>query len=226
MNVACVVLTWNVYATGRTELLRTTLDTIRQPGWPVYLIDNGSTDQTADLVRRLGGWRNPGPTLTIGAGMNLAVGAALSTKPDLVVFSNDDMRWRSGWGDQLLAFWQAAPPDIGICGGLLERKVWPWNTPIAAHTIGGVRVLERATCPSGAWTFRRSIWPTMGPIPDQRNDWTDVPVSRLLRALGYRLVCADWAEHLAERQSTWGNRSHDFGEPLDPAWVFGDSTPP
>ena len=223
MKVACAVLTWNVYATGRADLFRATLESIREPGWPVYLIDNGSTDQTADLVRRLGGWRNPGPNLTIGAGVNVAVAAALSSGADLVVFSNDDILWRPGWAEELLAFWNEAPDNVGICGGLLERKVWSWNTPIAGHTWGGVDVLERETVPGGAWTFRSAVWPDLGPIPDENNAWSDVPACHKMRRLGYRLVCADWTDHLAEYQSTWGNGSHAYGEPLNLAqWGLQD----
>ena len=220
MRVACAVLTFNVYTLDRLDGLHTTLRTISEPGWPVFLVDNGSTDQTEDLVRRLGGWRNPGPNRTIGEGMNCAIGAALSVKPDVVVFSNDDMRWHAGWADQLQAFWAEAPEDIAICGGLLERKVWSWNTPIAAHQIGAVRVLERATIPAGAWTFRSSKWLDIGPIPTQDNCWTDVPTCRKLTAAGMRLVCADWADHLAPDRSAWGNRSMEHGEPLDASWGF------
>lgn len=220
MNVACAVLCFNVYTLDRLEEFHTTLRTISEPGFPVFVVDNGSTDPTQDLVARLGGWRNPGPNQTIGEGMNCAIGAALSVKPDLVVFSNDDMRWHPGWAQELLAFWQEAPQDIGICGGLLERKVWTWNTPRATLQVGGVRVLQRDTIPAGAWTFRASQWLDIGPIPSQDNCWTDVPTCHKLTGQGLRLVCADWADHIAADKSAWGNRSMEHGEPLDAEWGF------
>lgn len=221
MNLAVCVLTFNVYQLGRLDEFRTTLRSLAAPGVPVFLIDNGSTDETADLVRRLGGWRNPGPNLTIGAGMNAAVGAALGAKPDVVVFSNDDMRWHDGWADQVRVVWADAPEDIALCGGLIERKTWSWNTPEAAFNIGGVRVLQRKTVPAGAWTFRAQLWPDIGPIPDQDNCWTDVPTSLKLTQNGYRIVCADWADHLCYDRSAWGNHSWDSGEPLDlRSWGF------
>lgn len=215
MKLVVAVLSYNPLTTGRAGMFRRCLESLNV-GVPVIVVDNGSDDDVSpEMFRRLGAMRNQG-LRTIGAGMNFAIGAAVAMRPDVVVFSNDDMEWHPGWADQVESFWSAAPEDIAMCTGLFERRLWSWNRPVRkAEWHGGVQVLERETVPAAGWTFRAGMWPAIRPVPQEDNSWGDVPVCGKLRAAGYRLVGADWASHLGDDVSLWGNKSHLHGEMLD-----------
>lgn len=212
-ELAAGVFTWNVYDNDRLDLLTRTLRSIFVEEVPVFVIDNGSTDGTEDLVVKMKGIRNRGVS-TIGGGMNFTVRAVLTAEPDIVVLSNDDVVWRPGWAQQVRRFWADAPDDVAICAGILEPE-WAWNTIAGVHEIGGQQVLERATVPGGAWTFRAETWKAIEPVPDWSNSESDVPTCRKLTTQGWRLMAADWAVHEGDGRSIWGNPSHTDDEPLD-----------
>lgn len=214
MKLAVGVLCHDVIRHDRVELLRQTCRTLLA-GEPdsFYLIDNGSTDGTDELVTSMGGTVVRDPVSTCGHGMNVVMGVCARSGADVVVFSNDDIRWHEGWGEKVRSFWAEAPDDILICSASLEPE-YPWNTPVAAIVVGGVKALVRHTAPGGTWTFRARDWPLIGPVPEVAGH-DDVPTCRRLRASGFRVAQMDAATHEGEDHSTWGNESRRWARPLD-----------
>lgn len=223
MKVAVGVLTWNQMSTGRHKLFKQTVASlvrdIDKVDLDLFIVDNGSTDGSADYVRSIGGTAVEHPITTCGHGMNVTIRLCAASGADLVVFSNDDIAWRPGALPALVRFWSEAPDDILIAAGLLEDD-FPWNTVRERIEFGGVPGLVRDSAPGGTWTLRARDWPKIGPIPEAAG-WDDVPTCERLRAKGYRVAQLDLADHLGQDASTWGNGSERFGRPLDrAAWGF------
>lgn len=217
MRLAVGILTRNQFVNGRHEVFTATLRslTASHEDIDLYVVDNGSTDETADYVRGLGGTCIADPIHTHGHGANVTIGICAASGADVVVFSNDDVGWHSGALEAVRELWEAAPPDLGIIGGLLE-DCYPWNAISGTIDLAGRRGLVRDTVPAAAWTFRAATWADMKPLPESAG-WDDVPTCHRLNRKGYRLAQFDLAAHLGEGLSTWGNDSARHGTPLDRA---------
>lgn len=202
MRIAAGVFTWNPRRNRRVGLLRDVLESLREAD-RVFLVDNGSDDGSADLIRRMGGYINEGRVTTCGAGMNLT-GRILAEHgdADLFVLSNDDVVWHDGWAARLRDVWKQIPDDVVIVSGLLQAE-YPWNT---ARGVEGP-VLIRDTVCGGAWTLRSVDYDRVFPVSTVRG-WDDVPKCRELAADGLRVGAVDVADHAGEGSSTWGNQSH------------------
>lgn len=215
MRFAVGILTHDMFRTGRAELFQRTLASLNGSNEDIefYVVSNGSTDETDDYVRGLGGTILHDPISTCGHGMNATLSILAASGADVCVFSNDDIGWKRTALTKLGAFWEAAPADILIASGL-QQDVYPWSTPRERIEYGGVVGLVRDSVPGGAWTLRASDWPKIRPVPEAPG-WDDVPTCDRLRRKGYRVCALDLAEHLGEDLSTWGNDSARHGTPLD-----------
>jgi GT2 family glycosyltransferase len=121
-KVSVAVLSWN----GRQHL-ETCLAALRNqddPGvpWEVLVLDNGSTDGTAEWVRaHYPEVRLIASPVNLGfcAGNNRLVAAAAG---EAVAFLNNDTRPQPGWLAALVAAFAAAPPDVAAVSG----KIVDW----------------------------------------------------------------------------------------------------
>jgi len=215
MDVAVGILTHEQFRHGRHELFLRTVSSLKKGGHPfdLYVVDNGSTDETPEYVRSIGGTVLADHITTCGHGMNKAIGICVRSGADLVVFSNDDIEWHPNALADLVRFWSEAPRDVVIAAGILEAD-YPWNTPRETIEVGGLKALVRDTAPGGAWTLRAVDWRVVGPVPEAVG-WDDVPTCRRVIARGYRVCQIDLADHIGEDRSTWGNDSRRYGKPLD-----------
>ena len=214
MKISIALLTFNQFLTGRRNLFLQTLESIqREPNhFTLDVVTNGSTDATDKVVRKLGGIVDNTQTQS-WYGFELAMRAALSRRPDIVVLSADDITYTPGWMDKLAAFWAAAPEDIKLATCFLEG-LWSWNAVTDAIDVAGLRVLIRDSVPSASWTFRASDADLILPL-ERIMPGEDLALSTKLRNAGYRLAALDLAEHTGARQSAWGNRSFEYEQPLD-----------
>ncbi len=210
MKIAVAVLTFS-----RSWLLERTLASLGDVDALVIMDNNNGMDmQTGAIVSEKGPdcsvMRN---MLPVGAAMNELIDISLSYKPDLVVFSADDYEYVEGWRDVLEEWWEEADDDIAITSCHME-PIYPWNTIYGDISFGGHTGLLRRTLPGASWTFKPSMWPEIGPIPE-RTGREDTEVCLRMLDNGYRLCALDLAEHIGEEQSAWGNNSYKIAKPLD-----------
>lgn len=206
MKVAAAVLTYRAVTHDRVDLMLDTLDSLDEAD-AVYLVDNGSDDASADLVRELGGHVHAGALHTSGHGTNLCARILASTDADICVLSDDDMIWRPGWRDQLEAWWSSAPDDIALTGCHIE-PLFHWNEVDGVVAHGGIPALVRHSTGAASWSYRASSYETIfGPsgIPQQIQGHGDVPACDRVRERGFRICQIDLAEHVGNDRSTWGN---------------------
>lgn len=215
MRIAAAILTWNMYRTGRDGLFAATRASL-VAGVPdaLTVVTAGSTDGTAETVRNLGGIVDDTRS-DIWYGMSLAIDWCLAQEPDLVLFSNDDVRYVPGWRSRLESLWWAAPENLKLVGLILE-PAWRWNQVYDARTIGGERVLFRESAPATAWSFRAYDWQAIGPLPEQ-SPGEDLNLCRRMRGNGYDIGQVELATHEGMYRSTWGNRAWTIAQPLDRA---------
>jgi GT2 family glycosyltransferase len=120
-----VVLTWN----GR-EVVRACLDSLRpaiESGHRVVVVDNGSADGTADLVRTAFPSLElieTGANLGFAAGNNVGIRHALAKGAELVVLLNQDATVAPDCIDELVAA-SARHPDAGT----VSAKVYEMREP-------------------------------------------------------------------------------------------------
>ena len=168
-------VTVTIATRNRADALRTTLDSLRRQklaglSWQVIVVDNGSSDDTADVLASAG--QNL-PLTTLfepSPGKNRALNAALDAATgDLLVFTDDDIVADPAWLQSLSAA-AARWPDINIFGGLITPAFpadtpdwlrdpefpharWMWSTSAARQDEGPTR--ETPLGPNLA--FRRSV---------------------------------------------------------------------
>lgn len=231
MNVAIGVLTYNVFANRREDLLATTINSLRHgTGHPATLIvvDNGSSDGTADHLRDL---RRKGivdhvyvstdRNHTSAHGNNLAAVQCNIDDPDLIVLSDDDVRWGERYLERLVDFWASAPEHVKLAGGHLEPE-YAWSEIHGTGDAGGEHYLLRSSTGAATWSLRGRDFGYLFPLYDEKQGVGDLDGCRRLLKQGFQIAQLDLAEHLGENRSSWGNRTGSLGvAPLDrKKWGF------
>ena len=212
VKVALVVLTYN-----RLDMLKQTLASVNRFALHYLdVIDNGSTDgATPEYVASIGGYCNKDGNHTTGHGMNIAITRAMDSKPDVIVFSADDYKYRPDWLARLQRFYENAPDEVKLASAHLE-PLWSWNSIYAKGTAGGIPFVFRESLPGSNWIFRASDAGLIMPIAEQTGG-EDLQICHRLRAAGHHLAALDLAEHIGEQQSAWGNESWRYAQPLNKA---------
>ncbi len=238
-TVAVAVVSWNT-----RELLDRCLRSLRPEAEAgraeVWVVDNGSSDGSPDLVRE----RHPWVTL-VEPGENLGYGRAVNhvaerTTTPGVAPSNADVALRPGALERLLAAGERDPgagvvaPRLVLPDGSAQHSVWAFPTvPNTAAQNAGMRVLgrrlgERLTL-RAAWDperggrvpwavgafllVRRRAWEQVGGFdPEQWMSAEDLD-------LGWRMSRAGWA--------TWYEPAAlvDHEENAATGKVWGDDLP-
>jgi glycosyltransferase involved in cell wall biosynthesis len=125
-------------------------------GWPVLVVDNGSTDATADVARALGARVVVEPRRGYGAAVHAGLEAA---RAELVAVLDGDGSIDAAVLPELAAAVAEGRADLAVGRRVPQgRGVWPWharvgNAAVAAllrhrgvpvHDIAPVRVARRA----------------------------------------------------------------------------------
>lgn len=218
MKVAIGMLTFDVFRTGRLEMMHRTWKSIQSPtsqyGSP-YLRDvftNGNTDpQVDELVRSMGGVIDNADS-RVFHGMRLVMDAGVRVGADIIVFTADDIEYRPGWLARLVRVWEAAPPEVAIISPLLE-PMYSWNQITDAVDIAGERALVRDSVGGCAWSFRASDREFLDPPAMMPGE--DLAVCKRVLAAGRQMLQLDLADHIGEQHSAWGNESYLFAQPVD-----------
>lgn len=211
MKVAACILTFNPVEFGRLDMLKAARESLDGAD-EVYLVDNGSTDGFDWPVSH----RNESGLTTSGMGTNLCARVLAATDADICVLSDDDIFWRPGWRDTLEQWWAGAPDHVWLTGCHIE-PVYPWNGEPKPVMFGGVRGLRRESTGAATWSFRRSDFSKIFPIPQQVQGWGDVPACDRIDELGGWVCQLDLADHAGADASTWGNiTATKYGEDIEP----------
>ena len=210
MNIVVTVLTWN-----RKDLFERTIASMARTQVPHTLIavDNSSTDGTAELVEQMGGICNRSGNHNTGLGFRLAVQAALAKKAELIVFSGDDFEYHEGWLERLVAFWEAAPQHVALCGMYIEA-IYPHCPVWGVAEFGGQRALLRGTLPGASWSFRPWVWHQICDLVKDNSPYYDKRAAQRL-AKDYLLCQLDLSEHTGAGRRMWREGPEDPGIPVD-----------
>lgn len=212
LKVAVCVLTYN-----RKDFFLRTIGSLKYPDYPYrpVIVDNGSTDGTAEIVKGIGGICNTLGNHTTGRGMNIAIQEAMKHEPDIILFSADDFEYRKGYLRRLVEFWNDAPQDVIMASCYLE-PLWSWNEIIKLDTAGGQRYAIRTSIPGSNWSFRAADVDKIFPVPEKTGG-EDLSTCERLRQQRYRLAALDLVKHIGEEHSAWGNQSWTYAQPIDKA---------
>lgn len=183
------------------------------------VVDNGSTDETADVVARLAAGRpwvrflevpgdeaaRPGAPVVRAFHSGLA---ALSSVPDVVVKLDADVSFDPDYFERLLTAF-AADPRLGIAGGRcdeLENGAWRERRVTAGHVRGAVRAY-RWECLQDVLPLEEGMgWDGIDGLKANARGWTTEVVPGLAfrhhRAVGER-DGARRARWVAQGRGSW-----------------------
>jgi hypothetical protein len=167
-GIAVMIGAFDEHRSGRKHLLYRTCRTAREafPYSVIYVVDNGSTGEDAELAKRIAGmfdgirYRNVG----VGKDGNRSSGrlanermriisnelrTASGSLPSAVVLSDADAWWKADAECRLRTVWECVlectndlGPELALLSGYLE-PVWHWNDPEGVMTYpAGVDVAQ------------------------------------------------------------------------------------
>jgi glycosyltransferase involved in cell wall biosynthesis len=172
--------------------LRLLLPRVRAP-FEVVVVDNGSTDGTADVARSLGATVVPEPTPGYGAAVHAGL---VASRHDFVAVMDGDGSFDP---EELLPLLSEVVAGADLAVGRrrpVDRSVWPWHaragnvavlwwlrrrTGLAVHDIAPIRVCRRRALLRLGVRDRRSGYP--------------VELLRRAQLAGWRLVEHDVTYH-------------------------------
>lgn len=216
-----IVLTHRPVPHGRHGLLARTMASL---GRNFLVVHNGDLDEASEkairrlcLARDCMFWQMGGDG-NIGRGMNRVIDAVVegAHPHEIVVFSNDDVRWRPGWREKLERFWSPSNIEIVLAGCILEPE-WGWNE---VRGGGSFPFLLRDSAGAAAWSFHAGDWRRkVGPVPEGLPTGEDIETCREIHRRGFLVAQLDLADHIGVGHSTIGNSTS--GQPLDrEKWGF------
>ena len=217
--IAVAVVSWNT-----RELLDRCLRSLAPAATTglaeVWVVDNGSSDGSVEMVRESHGW-----TRLIETGENLGYGKAVNlvaegTNSPWFALANADVALRPGALERLLASGEADPgagivaPRLVLPNGETQHSVWAYPTIMATlaqnmgHRIMGTEVADRLALPGGwnADRARRVPWAIGAFLLARRRAWDEAGgfdedqwMSAEDLDLGWRMQRAGWASRYEPR---------------------------
>lgn len=238
-KVVVAVVSWNTREL-LDRCLRSLEPATRAGIAEVWVVDNASTDGSAELVRARYGWAH-----LIASQENLGYGPAINlvaqrTTSPWLALSNSDIEFRDGALERLLEAGEADPgagvvaPRLVLPDGSTQHSVWAFPTlPSTALQNLGPRLLPPRLADRlalrGAWDTekaRRVPWAVGALLLARRAAWDEIGgfdpgqwMSAEDLDLGWRMRAAGWATRYEPRAVV------DHAESAATGKVWGDDLP-
>jgi N-acetylglucosaminyl-diphospho-decaprenol L-rhamnosyltransferase len=240
--VAIAVVSWNT-----RDLLGLCLESLAPEAArglaEVWVVDNASSDGSADLVRERFGWVN-----LVASRTNLGFGRAINlvaerTETEWIATANADIRLRPGALDILLETADRDPgaaaiaPRLVLPDGQTQHSVFafptiPWAIALNAQAYRLSPALGDRMALPGRWDNRRARrvpWAIAAFLLVRRSAWDQIggfDERQWMYAedldLGWRLRKAGWATRYEPRavvdHESAASTTQAFGEELAPVW--------
>jgi GT2 family glycosyltransferase len=195
----------------------------------VIVVDNGSTDETSELLRSWSGSRSNARVISLGRNLGFAKacneGARMARGHYLAMLNNDTLP-TPGWLESMVQLAEGKP-GVGIVGSKLlypDGKIQHigmafGENRIPRHIFRGfpsnirpAKESRECQAVTGACLLvKKEIYDVVGGMDEMyRNSYEDTDLCLKVRARGYRvLVCADSVVYHFEGMSE-GRFAHDF----------------
>jgi GT2 family glycosyltransferase len=188
-TVSVVIAAYNA-----AETLEDCLESLLELDYPADLldlcvVDNGSRDRTADVLRRyrdrvaVTGERRRGPAAARNAGLR-------ASSSLVVAFTDSDCTVESGWLEALVA--PLEDPRVGVAGGAIRARapageIERFGEAIHDHQRA-IEVFEPPYAITMNWASRRSLLRELGGFDERLRRVEDVDLSYRIGQAGYELV--------------------------------------
>lgn len=182
-SVAVIIPAYN-----EATFIGQTIASIKAQDYPsdkvkIIVVDNGSTDGTADIAKKAGTTVVNLPKGKVGAVRNFGVE---NSESDIVAFIDADCIAGPHWLSE--AVYSLEAPSIGAAGGIYLLSESPTWVEKAFVGFPDPKDMEADSLPGGSIIMRRDTFLTTGRFNGDLSAAEDDEISRRIRSYGYRIL--------------------------------------
>jgi cellulose synthase/poly-beta-1,6-N-acetylglucosamine synthase-like glycosyltransferase len=149
----------------------------------IVVVDNGSTDGTADIAKKAGANVINFPKGKVGAVRNFGVE---NSQNDIVAFIDADCIAGPRWLSEAVHLLE--DPSIGAVGGIYLLSESPTWVEKAFVGFPDAKDMEADSLPGGSMIMRRDTFLTIGRFSETLSAAEDDEISKRIQSYGYRIL--------------------------------------